>query len=203
MSKQKLGPVVHSFFVDYLRIQRGLRPTSIRSYRDALRLFLCYVAKQARRKITRLTLSDLTFKRAQGFLRHLEEDRQNHIRTRNHRLAVLHSFFEYTARRIPEMLPTSEQVAAIPFKRVPPPETYFLEREEISSLLQSVPSHGRHSLRDYTLLLFLYNTGARVQEIADVRVGHLDLGPQPSVRLRGKGDKWRTCPLWLETSRKI
>jgi len=67
-------------------------------------------------------------------------------------------------------------------------------------LLHSLPRGGRHALRDRALLLFLYNTGARVQEVADLRAGHLDLGEHPLVRLHGKGDKWRTCPLWQQTA---
>jgi site-specific recombinase XerD len=101
------------------------------------------------------------------------------------------------------MLEASEQIALIPVKRAPPPETHFLEREEVSRLLQRLPKKGRHALRDRTLFLFLYNTGARVQEVVDLRVVNIDLGPQPRVRLRGKGNKWRTCPLWEETTRQL
>ena len=96
-----------------------------------------------------------------------------------------------------------QQVAAIPSKRVPPPETRFLERDEVQQLLQNVRTRGRHALRDRALLLFLYNTGARVQEAADLRAGHLNLDTHPTVRLHGKGDKWRTCPLWQQTARTI
>jgi len=90
-------------------------------------------------------------------------------------------------------------VAAIAVKRVPPPETDFLERDEIATLFRRLPADGRLALRDRALLLLLYNTGARVQEIADLRVEHVDLGAQPRVRLHGKGDKWRLCPLWSQT----
>ena len=198
-----LGQIVHSFFEDHLKVQKGLRSNSIRSYRDALRLFLCFVAKESRRRITQLTLKDLTFERAQQFLRHLEEDRKNQIQTRNQRLAALRTFFEYVAQRMPEMLRTCEQVALIPSKRVHPPQTHYLEREEVSALFKSIPTQGNHALRDRTLLLFLYNTGARVQEVADLRFGHLDFGPPPRVQLCGKGNKWRTCPLWAETADQL
>ena len=101
------------------------------------------------------------------------------------------------------MLHVCQQVAAIPMKRVAPPETRFLERDEIDELLRRLPREGRSALRDRALLLFLYNTGARVQEAADLRVGHLDLGEHPRVRLHGKGDKWRTCPLWAQTAEPL
>jgi integrase/recombinase XerD len=195
-----LGQALHAFFLDHLITVKGLRPSSVRSYRDTIRLLLVSVAADKRSKITGLTVGDLTFQRVVGFLRHLEQDRGNHIRTRNQRLAAIHTLFEYIATRSPEMLMVCQQVAAIPTKRVPPPETRFLERDEVQQLLHGLPSTGRLALRDRALLLFLYNTGARVQEVADLRVEHLDLSEHPTVRLHGKGDKWRTCPLWQQTA---
>ncbi len=198
-----LGQLVQSFFLDGLLTMKGLRPTSVRSYRDVIRLWLGFVAADADRRITRLTLDDLTFERVLRFLQHLDTDRHNHIRTRNHRLAVLHTFFDYLAIRVPEMLAVAERVTAIPAKRVPPAETKFLERDEVQKLFAVLPVRGPRALRDRALLLFLYNTGARVQEVVDLRVADLDLGPTPRVRLHGKGDKWRTCPLWAETTRQL
>jgi site-specific recombinase XerD len=200
---EPLGALLHSFFADHLVTVKGLRPASVRSYRDTVRLFLVFLAADKRCKITRLRLEDLTFNRVVGFLRYLEADRENHPRTRNQRLATLHSLFEYIASRSPEMLVVCQQVAAIPTKRTAPAETRFLELEEVEELLRDLPREGRLALRDRTLLLFLYNTGARAQEVADLRVEHLDLGEHPRVRLHGKGDKWRTCPLWRETAQQL
>jgi integrase/recombinase XerD len=170
-----LGPLMHSFFIDHLVTVKGLRPASVRSYRDTMRLLL----------------------------RHLEADRGNHVRTRNQRLAAIHTLFDYIAGREPEMLAVCQRVAAIPMKRAAPAETRFLERDEIEALLQHLPRDGRLALRDRTLVVFLYNTGARVQEVADLRVEHVQLGEQPLVRLHGKGDKWRTCPLWHQTAELV
>jgi len=200
---QALGPLVHSFFLDHLITVRGLRPASVRSYRDTVRLFLLFVAADKKCKVTRLSLDDLTFERVVGFLRYLEQDRGNHIRTRNQRLAAVHSLFEYIARRAPEMLSVCQRVTAIPMKRAAPTPTFFLERDEVEDLLRHLPRQGRLALRDRALLLFLYNTGARVQEVADLRVEHLDLGEHPVVRLHGKGDKWRRCPLWEQTAQLL
>jgi integrase/recombinase XerD len=198
-----LGQLLRSFFEDHLIAVKGLRPGSVRSYRDTIRLLLIYVAADKRCKLTRLTLGDLTFERVVGFLRHLEHDRGNHASTRNQRLAAIHTLFEYIATRSPEMLHTCQRVDAIPAKRVPLPETHFLERDEVQRLLRELPSQGRLALRDRALILFLYNTGARAQEAADLRAGHLDLGDHPTVRLHGKGDKWRTCPLWQQTAQTL
>ncbi len=202
-STPALGQLLHSFFVDHLITVKGLRPASVRSYRDTIRLLLVFAAADKGCKITRLTTGDLTFDRVVGFLRHLEQDRGNHTRTRNQRLAAVHILFDYIAIRDPEMLGVCQRVAAIPAKRAAPPQTRFLERDEIERLLHQLPRKGRLALRDQALLLFLYNTGARVQEVADLRVGHLDLGAHPLVRLHGKGDKWRTCPLWHQTARLL
>lgn len=203
MTPAPLGPLVQSFFVDGLQTMKGLRPSSVRSYRDALKLFLRFSADDAHRKITRLTLADLTLERVLGFLRYLDDNRHNHTRTRNQRLALLHTFFEYLAVREPEMIAVAERVRAIPAKRTPPPETRFLERDEVAALFATMPSRGPHAARDRALLLFLYNTGARAQEAVDLRERDLDLGPSPRVRLHGKGDKWRACPLWAETARQL
>jgi site-specific recombinase XerD len=201
--RRPLGPLLHSFFADHLITAKGLRPTTMRSYRDTIRLLLVFLADQRHTKITRLNLEDLTLHGVLAFLGHLENDRGNHVRTRNQRLAVLHTLFDYIATREPDMLAVCQQVAAIPMKRSAPPETHFLERDEVDRLLRHLPRHGRLALRDRTLVLFLYNTGARVQEVADLRVGHLDLGSHPLARLHGKGDKWRTCPLWRQTAQLL
>ena len=198
--KQSLGTIVYAFFEDHLKCQKGLRPASVKSYRDSLRLFLNFVADDLSRRISRLRLGDLTADRVRRFLSHLENDRHNHVRSRNQRLSALRAFFEYTARQSPEMLSVAERVAAIPAKRVAPPETFYLERHEIEALFARLPREGRLALRDRALFMFLYNSGARVQEVADLRVGNLELESHPLVHLHGKGDKWRICPLWDETA---
>ena len=195
-----LGAVLQSFLVDHLIVVKGLRPASVRSYRDTVRLLLGFVAADKGCRITRLSLEDLSFERVAGFLRHLEDDRHNHVRTRNQRLAAIHALFDYIATRSPEMLGVCQRVAAIPMKRAAPAETFFLERDEVEGLLRRLPMDSHLALRDRALVLFLYNTGARAQEVADLRVEHLDLGQHPIVRLHGKGDKWRTCPLWRQTA---
>jgi integrase/recombinase XerD len=203
MSGLTVGTVVHDFFVDYLRQQKGLRQSSMRSYRDTLRLFLPFVAKGTGRPISRLQLAELSLEQVLGFLRHMEEDRHNSVATRNQRLAALRTFFEYLGRRSPEALRLCEQIAVIPSKRTPMPDTRFISRDDVQALFSRLPNLGRLALRDRALLLFLYNTGARVQEVSDLRIAHLTLGRPPSVRLLGKGGKWRACPLWRETAEQL
>lgn len=203
MSTPSLGSLLHSFLADELPLQKGLRATSIKAHRDALRLFLTFVAADVPCRLTQITLDALTLECVLRFLQHLEDARHNHRRTRNHRLAILHTFFEFLGRRVPEFLAVAQQVAEIPSKRVPPPETRFLDRDEIATLFRQLPTEGRFALRDRALLLMLYNSGGRVQEVADLRVEHLELGSLPRVRLHGKGDKWRICPLWEETAQML
>jgi site-specific recombinase XerD len=194
MSTPSLGALLHAFLADELPLQKGLRPTSIKAHRDALRLFLMFVAADVPCRLTQITLDALTLDRALRFLQHLEDTRHNHRRTRNHRLTILHTFFEFLGRRVPECLAVAQQVAAIPSKRVPPPETRFLDRDEIATLFHRLPTEGRFALRDRALLLMLYNSGGRVQELADLRVEHLEFGSQPRVRFTEKAISGASVP---------
>ena len=126
MKNTKLGPLIYTFFEDQLKCQKGLCPASIRSYRDALRLFLLFIAEDTQCKLTRINLRDLTGERVRRFLSFLEQKRHNHIRTRNHRLAAIRTFFEYLATREPTMLAEAQQVEAIPVKRTTSPQTLYL-----------------------------------------------------------------------------
>jgi site-specific recombinase XerD len=194
-----VGQVLFSFFEDHLKVQKGLRPGSIKSYRDTIKLFLGFVARSCRKPVTRLALTDLSSQRVLDFLQMIEAQRHNKPQTRNQRLAALHTFYRFVATHHCEMLAEAERVEAIPNKRTPPVATCYLEREEIDRLFQTLASQGSRTLRDQALLMLLYNTGARVQEVADLRVGDVDLDGPLRVRLHGKGDKWRGCPIWPET----
>jgi site-specific recombinase XerD len=203
MIERPLGSYVHAFSVHYLAAKKGLRPASMRSYRDALRLFLAFVANDAGCAPTRLTLCELTSDRVVRFLLHLETDRRNSAHTRNQRLAALRAWFAYLASRVPEMLDVGRRVAEIRTVRATPCETSCMSRDQIAMLFARLPTRGPLALRDRVLLLTLYNTGAHAQEIADLRVKHLNLAPPAHVRLHGRGGAWRTCPLWLDTAREI
>ena len=199
---EELGRLLHAFFEDHLRCQRGLRPLTITSYGDTLRLYLVFVAGEKGCRLTRLALADLTSERTLAFLDHVERERGNSVASRNQRLAALRCFFGYVATRCPELLHEAQRVAGIPIKRCQPPRTRYLERDEIERLFAGLADSGadRTALRDRTVLLFLYNTGARVQEVAELTVSNLELGEKARVHLHGKGDKWRVCPLWKQTA---
>ncbi|WP_432284875.1 tyrosine-type recombinase/integrase [Aminobacter sp. BA135] len=198
-----VGSLVYQFFELHLKAEKGLASTSIRSYRDGIRVFLLFLARENRRPISKLGLSDLSADNVRAFLAHLEAERGNSIRSRNHRLAMLHTFFAYAGGQEPMVLPEAERVAAIPRKRTQPAATYYLERDEVERLFDGLPRDGKLATRDKALLMFLYNTGARATEVIGLTVDQLVLTSSPRVNLHGKGDKWRTCPLWPETARLL
>jgi site-specific recombinase XerD len=198
-----LASALRAFFTDYLATLRGLSPHTIRSYRDGLTLLLRFVAARTRRDITILDIDDLTADVVIAFLADLETTRHATVRTRNIRLAALHTFFRFLATQHPDRLAHAQRILGIPFKRTQPRPIEYLEREELEAVLGAVDRTTPAGRRDYTLLATLFNTGARVQELLDVRATDLQLTTPSQVRLLGKGRKLRTCPLWPQTARLL
>lgn len=199
-----LAPFVRSFFEDYLVCRRNMSRNTIQSYRDALKLLLAFIAERCKRPATKLRVGDITEDIIIAFLSDLELTRANSIQTRNHRLVAIRCLFEYVAAREPRFLDQAHRIATIPRKRgAILPEIRYLEKEQMTALLGAVGKDSRRGCRDYMLLLFMYNTGARVQEVADTRIGWLTLTPPYKVELLGKGRKWRTCPLWENTAQHL
>ncbi|SCK08121.1 Site-specific recombinase XerD [Variovorax sp. HW608] len=191
--------LLHAFFYERLVQQRNASVHTIRSYRDAWRLFLRFVAAHRHCRVTDLTLPALSAGEVAAFLQYSECDRKVSIGTRNCRLAALHSFFAFVAEREPAAVAQCAEVLRIPTKKAPRPAHRDLELHEIEAILAQ-PDRGRlEGQRDHALLWFLYNTGARIQEALDVRVADVRFDTPRCVRLFGKGRKERICPLWPET----
>ena len=199
-----LGRAIGRFFEEYLPHLRGLSTHTIKSYRDALVLFLRFASGDAQRPIERLDITDLDRERVLRFLQHLQTVRCNGIATRNARLAALHTFARFLAAERPEHLETLQAVLGIPFKRGAreAPIEYF-ETQEMAALMQSINRSTPGGQRDYALFALLFNTGARVQEILDLRTRDVRLDPPHQVRLHGKGGKIRLCPIWPSTARLL
>ena len=159
-----------------------------------------HVSAAVHKPITRLAFADLNADQVLAFLHDIESARRNAVATRNQRLAALRSFYRFLASRDPEIHCTAQRIDAIPTNRCSPSDTCYLERDQIDALFKALPKAGTAALRDRALLLLLYNTGARAQEICDLHVGDVDLQGPLRIRLHGKGDKWRNCPLWPETA---
>jgi site-specific recombinase XerD len=190
---------VHGFFCDHLAAQKGLSANTIASYRDSLKLLLQFIAQTITQPVDKLTLEDFDATLIVAFLSDLETTRGNTARTRNNRLAALRAFFRYVAAQEPTLLQRCQRICDIPLKRTEHKTIEYLEDEELRALLDSVDPTSRNALRDYALLLFLYNTGARVQEVVDLTFAGLRLEAPLQVNLIGKGNKERVCPLWPET----
>ncbi|HDO1314190.1 tyrosine-type recombinase/integrase [Aeromonas veronii] len=196
-----LGRNLVRFFEDYLPVQRGLSPHTIRSYRDALLLLLRFTASERHCTVDRLDVQDLSVERITRFLATLEAERHNCIATRNARLGAIHVFARYLAGQCPEQLGTLQRIIGLPFKRgAIAASVEYLDRTELDALLKSIDRSTELGRRDYALFAFMFNTGARVQETLNVRVADVRLEAPPQVRLLGKGRKTRTCPLWPATA---
>jgi site-specific recombinase XerD len=150
-----------------------------------------------------LTLADLDAPLVLAFLDYLEKERRNCPRSRNARFAAIRSFVKYAAVRDPECLPMVQRVLAIPMKRFERPLVGFLTRDEMRALLEAPESTSWSGQRDRVLVATLYNTGARVSELVGMTVTDVSLERSLSVRIRGKGRKERTVPLWNDTASRI
>jgi integrase/recombinase XerD len=194
-----LGRALRGFFADHLPTVRGTSPHTMRSYRDAFTLLLRFLAGRLRRSVAALDFGDLSPEHVLAFLHHLESDRHNGVATRNARLAAVHSFARFAAAGHPEHLALCQQLLAVPFKRTRTRIVEYLEADELRALLDAPDRTTLDGRRDHALLLALFNTGARVQELLDLRPCDLQLVRPFQVRLRGKGRKERVCPLWPHT----
>lgn len=191
---------MRDFFNNYVAQLRGMSIHTSHSYRDSLKLLLVFVARLKNTPVSDLSIKSLGVDEIIAFLCHLETDRKNGAGTRNIRLAAIHSFFRHVAAMYPEHLHQSQRILSIPFKRVPTRTVDYLEFEEIRAVLHAVDRTSTDGRRDYVLLALMFNTGARVQEIVDLKGTDLYLSKPPSVRIYGKGRKERNCPIWEETA---
>jgi len=199
-----LSHCIVRFFQEYLPTLRGMSAHTIRSYRDALVLYLRFVAEHRQRPIERLDFDDLTATEVGHFLAALEEERGNKVATRNVRLAALHTFVRFAVGEYPEAMVELQRILAIPFKRGPrrPPAEY-LEEDEVEEILKLPRGASVAERRDQALFALMFNTGARVQEVLDLTVGDIRLEPPYQVRLHGKGENVRSCPIWARTAKRL
>ena len=194
--------LAQAFFTEHLIHQRAMSPRTVATYRDAFVLFLDFAMQQLQKQSTDIQLAQITPKLILGFLDHLEQDRGNAVRSRNARLAVLRAFLKFAAHRDVGSLHIVEQALGVPMKRFERPILGFLSLEEMLAIIGKA-GPGWTSQRDHLLLTMLYNTGARVSEIINVRLSDVVLNGVACVHLHGKGRKQRTIPLWHSTAKAI
>jgi site-specific recombinase XerD len=194
---------VESYFTEYLPRQRGASLHTIRAYRDALTLLFKFVAEQRGRGVASLQLSDLDADAVTRFLDHIEIERANSAATRNCRRAAIRSFFKHLLRNDLAHSLQYVRVLAIPAKKARQRPATYLEAEDARLIINMPDKRTHEGWRDYTMLLFLYNCGARVSEAAGLRWHDLQLVAPRQVRLRGKGRRERLLPLWPETANAL
>lgn len=198
-----LGSHLRLFLSDYQPRQRNASENTIWAYRDSLKQLLCFVSEMKKCSVAELTLPDLERPNILSFLESIEQKSGNGIATRNHRLAAIRSFFRYVALTTPEALEQAAQILAIPVKKTESKSMDYLTKEELAVILSQVKLDTPAGRRDDALLRFMHNTGARVQEVVDLKASDLRLDASPSTRIFGKGRKERFCPLWRETARRL
>ncbi len=194
-----VGNWIRRFLMEYLVGECNLSHNTQTSYRDTLVLLLPFTAQRRKKSIEELRLDDVDADTVRSFLQYLEEDRNCRISTRNQRLAAIRSLAHFIAERSPEHIAWSIEVCSIPFKKGFTEMMTYLEKSEMDALLESPDRETSQGKRDYALLLFMYNTGARADEIAQVTISDLSFDGIPSVRIIGKGSRERYCPLWSAT----
>jgi len=197
------GPWLRRFLAEYLVTVRNYSQRTRESYRDAYRMLLPFVAESLGRPVDELLVTDISDGRVLSFLESLESARRCSVRTRNQRLAAIVSFARYVSLVSPEHIEWCRTIRNIPFKKCEHRQITYFEKAEVDKILGAPDRTTDQGFRDYSVLLFLYNTGARAEEVSSVCIGDVQFGRhagEPSVvTLHGKGRKTRQCPLWNET----
>jgi site-specific recombinase XerD len=194
-----LAPTLEAFFTDRLMAQRRASPNTVAAYRDAFCLLLAFIESETGKAPAKLQIEDLDAPLVAAFLDHLERERGNGPRTRNARLAAIHSLFGFAALRHPEHAGVIERVLAIPPKRYERRIVSFLSDAEVDALLGAPDCSTFLGRRDSALLLTAVQTGLRVSELAGLCCGDVVLDAGAHVRCLGKGRKERTTPLTSRT----
>jgi len=198
----RLLAYVQKFFQEYLRAHRGMSPHTVSAYRDAVKLFMLFLTRCTGKSAAKLCLDHLDADAVLAFLADIEETRKVTVATRNLRLSALRTFFGYLITQDTLRAGQYQRVIAIPLKQSTQRLIHYLEVDEVKAIIESIDKMTATGRRDYTLIALLYNTGARVQEICDLK-GEDILGSPPSVVVTGKGKKTRQVPLWTETAQML
>ena len=195
-----MAPWVRRFLVEHIIIERNLAKNTQKSYRDTLSLLLPFVARREKIQVDKVQIEHLSTDSIREFLKSLQDQRGCSASTCNQRLACIHGIAQFISWKSPEHVLWASQVRAIPFKNTGKTVVAYLERAEMEAILAAPNISIRQGLRDQALLLFLYNTGARASEVVDLTIEDLNLKYSQSVKITGKGQKVRFCPLWKRTA---
>ena len=202
MKQTDFARILTRYFSDFLPGQRNLSSNTIKSYRDTFKQLLLYLREEHGVRPEYITFKDVTTDKVKTFLVWLEKSRNVSINTRNQRLAAIHSFYRYAITEYPEILFESQKILGIPFKKKQQGMIDFISKEALMCILNQPDKTKQKGLRDLTIIAMLYDTGARVQELIDLKVMNVRLAKPATVMLSGKGNKIRCVPL-MEKTRDI
>ena len=194
-----IAPTLEAFFTDRLMTQKNASPRTIAAYRDTLRLLLRFAQKKTGKQPCDLDFADLDAPLIGAFLTHLERDRGNTVRTRNARLAAIHSLYRYAAVRHPEHAASISRVLEIPAKRHERATVSYLDLEQIEALLAAPDRSTWIGRRDHAMMLTAFQAGLRVSELTGLRIQDVNLTTGAHVKCEGKRRKKRSMPLTTET----
>lgn len=199
MKQTDFAKTLTRYMTDFLPGQRNVSPNTILSYRDTFKQYLTFMQEEQRIRPERISLASTTALSIKDFLQWLETSRNVCISTRNQRLAAIHSFFRYAQTENPEILFESQKILGIPFKRKQQPTIPHLSINQLAYLLEQPDTSTKRGRRDLALMAVLYDAGARVQELIDLKVCEVRLAPPVTITLTGKGNKKRNVPIMSKT----
>jgi integrase/recombinase XerD len=192
--------LINKFLTEYLASIRNVSSNTILSYRDSIVLLITFISEKHAVRPERLEIKHLSPEMIREFLEWLEHDRKCSISTRNQRLAAIHSFFRYAGGIQPEYLFQTQQILAIPVKKTSQKVVKYLDTPQVKELLANPDNTTRKGRRDQALLCLMYDSGCRVQELADAKVRDIRMTIPPQITVTGKGRKTRTVPIMTETA---
>ena len=199
MKQTDFAKTITRYLTDFLPGQRNVSPNTIRSYRDTFKQYLIFMQEEQRIRPERISLASMTVLSIKEFLQWLETSKKVSISTRNQRLAAIHSFYRYAQTENPEILFESQKILGIPFKRSLQPTIPHLSMKQLAYLLEQPETSTKRGRRDLALMAVLYDAGARVQELIDLKVCEVRLAPPATITLTGKGNKKRNVPIMTKT----
>lgn len=197
-----LGHWIKRYLSDYMLTAKNLSRNTVRSYRDSFRLLISHLQRTLRKNPDKLLLRDMSAQNVSVFLTSLLEERKVSTATRNQRLAAFHAFAKYVSMNAPEHIEWCSEIRNIPKQKASKQLITYLEKTEMDALLALPDRRTEQGRRDYAIMLFLYNSGARAEEASDLNVSSVTLAKSksgstiPLVTITGKGNKTRRCPLW-------
>lgn len=201
--KQLLGYWISEFLTEELMAYRKMSPNTIKSYRDAFVLLLKFISEKEMQNYIEFPIKKFSSSLIKDFIQYLDKERHCSATSCNQRLAAIKSFSKFLGYKLPDLIQNVTSISCIHSKQIIKKEMDYLAHDEIDIVLNIPDKETKQGFRNYVLLLLMLNTGARASEIVNLHVDDIVFGEFPTVRLKGKGNKTRMCPLWKRTSEKV